>query len=182
MAGRIRAFISVSRNARPTESDHRHKAGHGTSALDGSIDLRRCRLRQNRGRDSRRVQSGDGRQTSRRARANDRAGATAFRNVPATHARLSGANRNAQPLSFAGRTAQGSGTSCAAAVSTLSSARIASSPATSFSRISAWSSSMKNSASAFCTKRNSRSYSNSWTCSHFRPRRFRARFISRSSA
>ncbi len=47
------------------QGDRRDEARHGGTALDGSPDLRRRRFRQNRGRDSRRLQGGDGRQTGR---------------------------------------------------------------------------------------------------------------------
>ncbi len=106
------------------EGDRRNEARHGGTALDGSPDLRRRRLRQNRGRDSRRLQGGDGRQTGRRPHPDDRARAAAFRNVSPANARLSGANRNAEPVPLAGGTAQGARSNCARAASMSSSARI----------------------------------------------------------
>ena len=69
MAARVRAFLPFPRNAGPAKGDRRNEARHGRAALDGSPDLRRRRLRQNRGRDPRRVQGGDGRETGRRPRA-----------------------------------------------------------------------------------------------------------------
>ena len=74
-----------------TQGDRRDQARHGTAALDGSADLRRCRLWQNGGGDSRRFQSGHGRQTGRGAHADDGAGAAAFRNLSPADARLPGA-------------------------------------------------------------------------------------------
>mgnify|MGYP003694303637 CR=1 FL=1 len=47
--------------------DHRHQARHGIADADGPAALRRRRLRQDRGRDARRVQGGDGRQAGRRS-------------------------------------------------------------------------------------------------------------------
>ena len=104
---RIRAFVSFSRNAGPADGDRDDQERHGSAAPDGSPDLRRRRFRQNRGGDSRRVQSGDGRKTSRGARADHRARAAAFRNFPPAHARLSGPDRNAEPVPLARGAAQG---------------------------------------------------------------------------
>src|SRR5206468_675215 len=86
------------------EGDYRYENRHGASATDGPLDLRRCRLRQDRSRDSRRIQSGYGRQTSRSARTDYRSRSATFRGVSTAHARLPGAERNAQPLPFAIRT------------------------------------------------------------------------------
>src|SRR5206468_10776461 len=82
--------------------------------IDTKIDMERPRpmdrlmwrrwLWENRSGRARRIQGGHGRQTSGRARADHRSGSTTFRSVPAAHARLPGAHRNAEPLSFAIRT------------------------------------------------------------------------------
>ncbi len=103
MAARVRALVPVSRNTGSTHRHRRDQKRHGTRPLHGSPDLRRCRFRENRGRNSRGVQGGDGRQASRRSRAHDSAGAAAFRDLPPAHARLPGASRNAQPFPFARR-------------------------------------------------------------------------------
>src|SRR5204862_5283285 len=104
MAGRIRTFISVPRNARPNEGDHRHENRYGTAAANGSPDLWRCWFWQNGSCSSRGIQGRDGGEASGRARADDCACSATFRSVPAAHARVSGADRNAQPFSFAFRT------------------------------------------------------------------------------
>ncbi len=54
------------------------KSDMQTPVADGPFDRRRCRLRQNRSGDARRVQSRDGQQTSRHSRADDRFGVSAF--------------------------------------------------------------------------------------------------------
>ena len=57
--------------------DHRHQARHGIADADGSAALRRRRLRQDRSRDARGVQGGDGRQAGRVPGADDGAGVSA---------------------------------------------------------------------------------------------------------
>ena len=54
-----------------TDGDRRHQARHGVADADGPPAVRRRRLRQDRSRDARRVQGGDGRQAGRGPRADD---------------------------------------------------------------------------------------------------------------
>ena len=81
------------------DARHRRDQGrHGTAQADGPADLRRRRLRQDRGGHPRRVQGGDGRQAGGRAGADDRAGAAAFQHVPRAHGRLPDPRRAALAL------------------------------------------------------------------------------------
>ena len=89
LAARVRKRVSLRGNARPDARHRRDQSRHGTAQADGPPDLRRCGLRQNRSRHSRRVQSGHGRQAGRRAGADDRAGAATLQYVPRAHGGLS---------------------------------------------------------------------------------------------
>src|SRR4029079_4985167 len=97
-------FIPVPGNAGSNEGDHRHEDRHGTATAHGSPDLRRRWFRENGSRSAGGVQGGDGGKASGRARADDCSCSATFRSVSATHARVSGADRNAQSFSFALRT------------------------------------------------------------------------------
>ena len=65
VAAAARALVPVPRDARPARGDRVGQGGHGVGAADGPADLRRRRLRQDRGRDprrpegARRLQAGD---------------------------------------------------------------------------------------------------------------------------
>ena len=69
VAGGIRIEVRVRRNAGPDHGHRGRQGRHGVAAADGPAHLRRRGLRQNRGRDTRGVQSGHGRQTGRSTRA-----------------------------------------------------------------------------------------------------------------
>ena len=78
VAARIRGVVPFQGNAGPDHAPSPRPSGHGDRAADGPADLRRCRLRQNRGRHPRRVQGGDGREASGHPRADDGARAAAL--------------------------------------------------------------------------------------------------------
>ena len=77
LAAGIRGRVRVRADAGSEDGDRRHQARHGIADADGPPALRRRRLRQDRSRDARRVQGGDGRQAGRVPRADDRAGVSA---------------------------------------------------------------------------------------------------------
>src|SRR5437763_15011750 len=79
MAGRIRTFISVLRNARPNEGDHRHENRYGTAAANGSPDLWRCWFWQNVGCSLSGILGGGGGEAIGRAAADGSACAAALR-------------------------------------------------------------------------------------------------------
>ena len=64
--------VPVRGDARPAQGDRRGEGRHGAAGPDGPPRVRRRRLRQDRGRDPRRVQGGAGRQAGRGARARPR--------------------------------------------------------------------------------------------------------------
>ena len=74
----IRRPLPLSRDRGSAERDRRHLGGPGLGQADGPADLRRCRLRQDRGGVARRLYRGDGRRPGRGRRADDPAGAAAF--------------------------------------------------------------------------------------------------------
>ena len=124
MAARVRGVVSLQGNARSNHRDRRDQGRHGERAADGSAHLRRRGLRQNRGRDPRGVQGGDGRQASRDPRSDDgprRAAlpqlfASGCSDYPVTV-------ELAQPLSHAGRSSARPWKGCATGAWTSSSAR-----------------------------------------------------------
>ncbi len=65
VAARDGGRVPVRGDARPAAGDHRGEGRHGAAGADGPPDLRRCRLRQDRGRDAGDVQGGAGRQAGR---------------------------------------------------------------------------------------------------------------------
>ena len=69
VAARARALVPLPRDGRPDRRDRGGQGRHGVRAADGPPDLRRRRLRQDRGRAARRPQGG------RRGQAGDDAGA-----------------------------------------------------------------------------------------------------------
>ncbi len=131
------SLLPLRRDARPARGDQRGEARHGGAAADGPPDLRRRRLRQDRGRDPRRLQGRDGRQAGRRPRADDRPRPAALQHLPRAPRQPSRARRDALALPQRPRgTRRGRRTSPTAA-STSSSARTASCRRTSSSRTSA---------------------------------------------
>ena len=70
--------------------------------LDGPAALRRRRLRQDRGRDARGVQGGDGRQAGRLPRADDHPGLPAPEDAARSFRRVPGEDRDDQPLPHQG--------------------------------------------------------------------------------
>ena len=76
------AGLPVPRDRRPARGDRGGQGGHGGTAADGPPDLRRRRLRQDRGRAPRRAQGGLRRQAGDDARADDDPGAAAPGHVP----------------------------------------------------------------------------------------------------
>ena len=85
------------------DRDRRHQGRHGIADADGSPALRRRRLRQDRSRDARGVQGGDGRQAGRGPRADDRARVPAPEDAEEPLRGVSGAHRHGQPLPHEGR-------------------------------------------------------------------------------
>ena len=90
--------VPVRRDARPAQGDRRRQGRHGAAVPDGPPALRRRRLRQDRGRDPRRVQGDPGRQAGRRARPDHAARHAARQHVRRPVRRLPDPRRGAQPL------------------------------------------------------------------------------------
>ncbi len=108
---------------RSEDGDRRHQARHGIADADGPPALRRRRLRQDRSRDARRVQGGDGRQAGRVPRADDGAGVSAPEDAEGALRRLSRAHRHGEPLPHARRSRRRRSPISPPARSTSSSAR-----------------------------------------------------------
>jgi transcription-repair coupling factor (superfamily II helicase) len=86
---------------RDTGSARCHPGGqgeHGATAADGPAGLRRCRVRQDRGGDARRLQGGDGWQAGGGARANDGARPAALHHLQGATEPLPGPHRDAEPV------------------------------------------------------------------------------------
>ncbi len=130
LAAGIRKQLPFRGNARPGPRHRRHQKGHGSRQAHGPFDLRRCRLRQNRGRHPRRLQSRPGRQASRRPRPHHRPGPAAFQHLRRAHGRIPPPHRVAFPLPQPPRAGSASSTTSPPAPSILSSAPIASCKAT----------------------------------------------------
>ena len=105
LAAGVRGRLRVRPDARSEDGGHRHQARHGIADADGPAALRRRRLRQDRGRDARGLQGGDGRQAGRVPRADDRARVSAREDAEGAVRRLPGADRHGQPLPLEGGTA-----------------------------------------------------------------------------
>ena len=90
--------LPVRRDARPAHGDRRRQGRHGAAVPDGPPGVRRRRLRQDRGRDPRRVQGDPGRQAGRRARPDHAARHAARQHVRRPLRRLPDPRRGAQPL------------------------------------------------------------------------------------
>ena len=125
LAAGVRRRVRVRADDRPEVGDRRHQARHGIVDADGSAAVRRRRLRQDRGRDARRVQSGDGRQAGRLPGADDDPGVSAPEDAEGALRRLSGADRHGQPVPFQGGTERHASPTSPPARSTSSSARTA---------------------------------------------------------
>ncbi len=81
-AARLRGLLPLSRDGRPDGGDRRSQGRHGGRAADGPPDLRRRRLRQDRGGHARRPQGGRGRQAGDDAGADDDPRPAALRQLP----------------------------------------------------------------------------------------------------
>ena len=103
LAAGVRGRLRVGADTGPAERHRRHQGRHGVADADGSAALRRRRLRQDRGRDARRVQGGDGRQAGRVPRADDRPRLPAPEDAPRSLRRLPRPHRDDQPLPDEGR-------------------------------------------------------------------------------
>ena len=152
LAARVRRRVRVGADGRSGECHHRHQARHGVADADGPPALRRRRLRQDRSRDARRVQGGDGRQAGGVSRADDRAGVSASEDADRAVRRLSGRRSTWSAASAARPSRIRSSRISPPARSTSSSARTGCCRRTSSSRISACWSSTKSSASAWRTR------------------------------
>ena len=154
LARAARGRVPVSRDRRPADRDRRGQGGPRVAAPDGPPRLRRRRLRQDRGRDARRLHGRHRRQAGRGARRRRRCSpqqhCSTFRE---RFARLPGPRRDAVALPHARpRQKQVVAEARRRARSTSSSARTACCRATSVPRISACSSSTRSSASASRTR------------------------------
>ena len=98
LAARAGGRLRLRGDPGPAGSDRRRQAGHGADRADGSADLRRRRLRQDRDRRTRRVQGSAGRQAGGDPGADHLAGAAALRHLRRPLCRLSGQRRTAQPV------------------------------------------------------------------------------------
>ena len=98
MADRAGGGLPLRGDARPVARHRRGQGGHGARPPDGPPGLRRCRLRQDRGRAARRLQGRAGRQAGRRPRADDDPRPAALQHLQRAPQAVSGARRAAQPL------------------------------------------------------------------------------------
>ena len=88
LAARVRAALPLHRDARPARGDRAGQGRHGGAAADGPPDLRRRRLRQDRGRAAGGLQGGRRRQAGARARADHDPQPAALRDLPRAPRRL----------------------------------------------------------------------------------------------
>ena len=88
LAARVRDRLPLPRDARPARGDRARQVGHGGRAADGPPDLRRRRLRQDRGRAARRVQGRQRRQAGADAGADHDPRPAALRHLHRAPARL----------------------------------------------------------------------------------------------
>ena len=107
LAARVRGRLPVPRDARPARGDRAGQGGHGGRAPDGPADLRRRRLRQDRGRAARRLQGRQRRQAGADAGADDDPRPAALRHLHRAPARLPVHDRARLALPPAGRAARG---------------------------------------------------------------------------
>ena len=137
LAARVRGRLPVQRDGRPGRGDRARQDRHGVRAPDGPPDLRRRRVRQDRGRAARHVQGRRRRQAGAHARADDDPRPAALRHVRRAPEGLPVHDRARQPLPLGRRAEEGDRGLSDAAPSTSSSARTASSRATCARRTSA---------------------------------------------
>ena len=149
---------------------------------DGPHRVRRRRLRQDRGRDARRLRRRPGRQAGGGAGADDAARAAAPHQLPRPLRRLAGAHRAAVALRHLERDAGGARGARGRARSTSSSPPTACCTRTRASRTSASSSSTRSTASACATSSACRRCAPTCTCSPSPRPRSRARSTWRSAA
>ena len=95
--GRVLRPLPVRRNRGPVARHRRRAGGPGVRPADGPADLRRCRLRQDRGGVARRVRRRDVGGAGRRGGADHAAGAPAFPHVLGTLRRAAGEGGAAFP-------------------------------------------------------------------------------------
>ena len=98
LAAHVRGRLPVQRDRRPGRGDRARQDRHGVRAPDGQADLRRRRLRQDRGRAARRVQGRRRRQAGAHARADDDPRPAALRHVLRAPEGLPVHDRARQPL------------------------------------------------------------------------------------
>ncbi len=109
VAARVRAELPVPRDPGPARGDRGGARRHGGGAPDGPADLRRRRLRQDRGRAAGRLQGGRGRQPGDVPRPDDRARPAALRHLQGAPARLPVPDRDGLALPHSGADARGAG-------------------------------------------------------------------------
>ena len=97
-AARARGQVALPRDARPARGDRARQGRHGVRAPDGPADLRRRRLRQDRGRAARRRQGDGGGQAGADARPDDDPRPAALRHLHRAPARHRLRDRARQPL------------------------------------------------------------------------------------
>ncbi len=88
LAARVRGALPLHRDARPARGDRAGQGRHGGAAPDGPPDLRRRRLRQDRGRAARRLQGGRRGQAGADAGADDDPRPAALRHLRRAPRRL----------------------------------------------------------------------------------------------
>ena len=106
LAARVRERVPLSGDARPARRDRVGQGRHGVRAPDGPADLRRRRLRQDRGRAAGGVQGGQRRQAGADAGADHDPRPAALRHVHRAPARLPVHGRAGLALPAAGRAAR----------------------------------------------------------------------------
>ena len=106
-AARHRGGVPLPRDARPARRDRQRDRRHGVRAPDGPADLRRRRLRQDRGRAARGGEGGVGRQAGPDARPDDDPRPAALRHVRGAPARPAVRDRARLPLPLRRRAARG---------------------------------------------------------------------------
>ena len=98
VAARVRGALPLPGDRRPARGDRARQGRHGARAADGPPDLRRRRLRQDRGRAARRVQGRRRRQAGARAGADDDPRPAALRHLLRAPEGLPVHHRARQPL------------------------------------------------------------------------------------
>ena len=150
---RILRRLPLRGDRRPAGRHRRRARRSRLRPADGPADLRRRRLRQDRGGAARRLRRGDERQAGRGRGADHAAGAPAYQDLLRAAARLSGQHRAGLAPGQRGRTGRRPRRASPRARSTSSSAPMRCSARPSSSRTSAWSSSTRSSISASPTRR-----------------------------